>query len=35
MVLFEVFGLIGEKKIKQIFKNSATRLSIKTRNIFF
>lgn len=35
MILFEVFGLIEEKKIKQVLKNSATRLSLTTRTVFF
>jgi ribosomal protein L16/L10AE len=35
MVLFEVFGLIEEKQIKDIFKNSSVRLSLKTKNIYF
>jgi ribosomal protein L16/L10AE len=35
MVLFEVFGLLEEKQIKQIFKNSAIRLSLKTKTLFF
>jgi large subunit ribosomal protein L16 len=34
-VLFEVFGLFGEKRIKEVLKNSAIRLSLKTKNIFF
>ena len=33
MFLFEVFGLFGDKKIKQIFKNSSTRY-LKICNIF-
>jgi large subunit ribosomal protein L16 len=35
MVLLEVCGLIEEKKIKLALKNSAQRLSIKTKSIFF
>jgi large subunit ribosomal protein L16 len=35
MVLFEVFGLLEEKKIKQVFKNSATRVSLSTKTVFF
>jgi large subunit ribosomal protein L16 len=35
MILFEVFGLLEEKKIKEIFKNSSIRLSLRTKNIFF
>jgi ribosomal protein L16/L10AE len=34
-VLFEVFGLVEEKKIKQVFKNSAIRLSLPTKNVYF
>jgi ribosomal protein L16 len=35
MVLFEVFGLIKEKEIKETFKNSSIRLSLKTKIIYF
>jgi large subunit ribosomal protein L16 len=35
MVLLEVFGLIEAKSIKGILRNSAARLSITTRNLFF
>jgi hypothetical protein len=35
MVLFEVFGVIEDKEIKRILKNSAARLSLKTKNLFF
>lgn len=35
MVLFEVFGLVEEKKIKEVFKNSSIRLSLPTKNIYF
>jgi ribosomal protein L16 len=35
MILFEVFGLLEEKQIKQIFKNSSIRLSLKTKTIHF
>jgi large subunit ribosomal protein L16 len=34
-ILFEVFGLLPEKKIKEIFKTSTARLSLKTQNVFF
>jgi large subunit ribosomal protein L16 len=34
-VLFEVFGLLEEKKIKRIFKGSSSRLSLATKIIFF
>jgi large subunit ribosomal protein L16 len=35
MVLFEVFGLVEEKQVKQVFKNSSIRLSLPTKNIYF
>jgi hypothetical protein len=35
MILFEVFGLLEDKQIKQIFKNSSIRLSLKTKTIYF
>jgi hypothetical protein len=35
MVIFEVFGLIADKDIKGILKNSSARLSLKTKNLFF
>jgi large subunit ribosomal protein L16 len=35
MVLFEVFGLLKEKQIKETFKNSSIRLSLKTKTIYF
>lgn len=35
MVLFEVFGLIRDKKIKRVLKNSGARLSLSTRTVFF
>lgn len=34
-ILFEVFGLFEEKYIKEVFKSTAVRLSITTRNVFF
>lgn len=34
-VLLEVCGIIEEKKIKLALKNSALRLSIKTKSVFF
>jgi len=34
-ILFEVFGPLEEKYIKQIFKNASSRLSLSTKNIFF
>jgi large subunit ribosomal protein L16 len=35
MVLFEVCGLLEEKKIKPVFKNSRTRISLATKTVFF
>jgi len=35
MMLFEVFGLLEDKKIKEVFKNSALRLSLTTKTVFF